>query len=130
MDKQTKILVDEKNRAKIEAAIKQGQGKSSKRCADFSDVKYAAETLRYIGSTLKSLEGSSITYTPGSQIFPKAYTNYNIPMGTYITISCIHSKFYLTAVGRHNCNRSIPFRVTLSESAKASIIERIELGYV
>lgn len=130
MDKQLKILVDEKHKAKILAAIKQAEGKSSMRLANFSNVKYAAETLKDIGSTLTALEGSSITYTPGAEIFPNAYTNFNTPMGTYITVTCIHKRFYLTDVGRHNCNRSIPFRVSLSESAKASIIERIEQGYV
>ena len=121
------ILVDDKNKEEIEEALNAAQGKETKRLATYWDVKYAAAKLLTVCYSREALEGCTLRYITHARVIPNAT---DTPKSTYVDVSCIDGKFYMTGAGRTFCNRITDFNVLLTDKAKQAIIESIESGHI
>lgn len=119
-----KIIIDEKNRKSIEAAICETEGKARCRRIVYSDVVKAVSEIekKFSFITKKALEGTVVKVDMNAQQFCKSY--HGIPESTHFVMVYEKRKWRITDIYRTNCRQSGDrYHVTLSDSAKESIIK-------
>lgn len=121
------ILVNDNNKEEIEATINEAQGKETRRLATYRNVKFAAEMLRALCHSKTALEGCTLRYVTHAMVMPNIV---DTPKSTYVDVSFIDGKIFMTGAGRTFCNRDTDFNVLLTDEAKQQIIEDIEDGYL
>ena len=116
--KNLKIIVT--NTAKLEAAIKEAEGRATARCISPKTITDTVERLRIPKSRLN---GTRIHWT-GAQKMPNAY-KYR-PDSTHWTAEYINRKWYLTGVWRDTCpnHSNGPCFVEYSDAAKEYILSQ------
>ena len=121
-----KIIVNEKNREKIEAAIKTVEGKASARCIGYADIVEAIKLIEgRLGISQKDMIGVEASVDPNAQHFPSAYRY--IPYSTHFQIKRFPSGWALTSVYRNiTKSPSNEYNLILTEDAKAAVIRRME----
>jgi hypothetical protein len=122
------IEITEKNKDRINTAIREIEGKARLRTLTYTDCEEAVKLMRTeVPCTLTDLNGTIMFYQPGAHKFAKAY--YGVPEATYIRVLVKHGRFYLTEIGRTPCNFGTTHAYKLSETAKPGMIRKLELGY-
>lgn len=110
------------NKEKIEAALNEVQSRAKARTISYEDI---LETIEHIEEKLniskKAMVGVIARVSLHCQHFPANYNGQ--PMGTEFTIQRFSSGWFLTGVSRENIEHVRKYRLTLSESAKAAILE-------
>ena len=110
------------NKEKIEAALNEVQSRTKARTISYEDI---LETIEHIEEKLniskKAMVGVIARVSVQCQHFPANYNGQ--PMGTEFTIQRFSSGWFLTGVSRENIEHVRKYRLTLSESAKAAILE-------
>lgn len=110
------------NKEKIEAALNEVQSRVKARTISYEDI---LETIEHIEEKLniskKAMVGVIARVSLHCQHFPANYNGQ--PMGTEFTIQRFSSGWFLTGVSRENIEHVRKYRLTLSESAKAAILE-------
>ena len=116
-------IISETNRAKIEAAIAEAEGKATVRCVGFDTV---GEVCKHIEKVLavpkKYLEGVKFNVDPHAQNFPKAYKY--TPESTQFTVEYSKGKWRVSDFRRaetHTPNNRYVC-VEMSEETKQAII--------
>lgn len=123
--KQFTVIVNEKNQEKIEALIKEAEGRCKERTVTFSSVLKAIECIeyKYRDTKKKNWEGLVINCDVNAQDFPKAYKY--TPRSTQFTLTRQGGKWRVSGFHRGICNGSArEYRVEkMPEELKQNIIE-------
>lgn len=110
------------NKEKIEAALNEVQSRAKARTISYEDI---LETIEHIEEKLniskKAMVGVIARVSLYCEHFAGSYKG--VPMGTEFTIQRFSSGWFLTGVSRENIEHVRKYRLTLSESAKAAILE-------
>ena len=116
------MKINVNNKEKIEAALNETQSRAKARTISYEDI---LETIEHIEEKLniskKAMVGVIARASLHCQHFPANYNGQ--PMGTEFTIQRFSSGWFLTGVSRENIEHVRKYRLTLSESAKAAILE-------
>lgn len=118
------IRIEEKNRDKINAAIKEAEGKARERLVDYDMLIASIKCFErhYEMTTKKHWEDMRVVLNPHAENFPNAYKY--TPYGTVCTICRSKGKWILSNVRRDYVNNEKRFVVrNLSEETKKEIIE-------
>ena len=109
------------NKEKIEAALNEVQSRAKARTISYEDILEAIDTIEEkLNISKKAMVGVIARVSLHCQHFPANYNGQ--PMGTEFTIQRF-SSWFLTGVSRENIEHVRKYRLTLSESAKAAILE-------
>ena len=117
------IVIKESNRDRINAAIKEAEGKATARTIGYDDIVSELSWLESFWKVpKKALTGSTVWVDTNAQTFPGAY-NY-IPESTHFKAKKTASGWSLVDVCRFKCGgpRS-EFQVTLTDEAREAIIK-------
>lgn len=118
------IRIEEKNRDKINAAIKEAEGKARERLMDYDMLIKNIQIFErhYAMTTKKHWENMRVVINPHAENFPHAYKY--TPYGTVCTIFRTKGKWNLVYVERDYVNGEKNFKVkNMSEETKKEIIE-------
>lgn len=117
------IIINEKNKAKVEAVLNEVQGKCRERTITADNIyKFCESINKAYRIYKKDLEGSSFDVDHHAQDFPKAY-KYKAN-STQFTVQYKKGKFVLIDVCRFGTRRSKQkVLATLSEETKKAILE-------
>ena len=108
----------------ILAAIAAAEGRASVRqITPRKIVECVQEIEERLHISKRAMAGTSASVDYHAQKFPSAYRY--VPESTHFTVEFNGKSWYLTAVARDTC-RTTKYHVTLSEAAKAAIIENAE----
>lgn len=119
------IVINYKNRERIEKAIEEAQGRAKERTINFYNILSAPLLIKEeYGISLKALEGCRFECDPNAQDFPNAY-KYKA-MSTHFYIEVSKGSFKLTAIEREECSRSgHQVEAHLTQDAKDAIIAKM-----
>lgn len=120
------IIINETNRAKIETAIQDAEGKASMRTIDFNDIINATQKIeKKLGIPKKYMDGVRYDVDLHAQNFPKAY-KYRAESTQFI-VEFSKGKWRLISVERYYTRTAgHDFRcVTMPEETKKAIIETV-----
>ena len=121
------IVLSEKNRDRITAAIEEAQKKARIRLIDTCDIFNYAEQVEKTCCNIskKNLEGTRAYIDKHAQTFPGAYKG--IPESTQFGLLFSAGTWKLTGIARgRTLGSTQEIRIKLSESAKDAIIKKIE----
>ena len=119
-------IISETNRARIEAAIAEAEGKATARTITFDNIVHACERIeKKLGVTKKAMEGIYYDIDLHAQNFPNAY-KYRAE-STQFTVEFSKGKWRLVSIGRSYTRREgHQFRcLTMPEETKQAIIDRM-----
>ena len=121
-----KILVKEKNLAKLNAAIKEAEGRATARTIDAETIfKCAAHIERVLGIPKVKMIGIVANVDYHSQNFPNAYKY--TPESTHFTMEYTKSGWVLLDVSRRTTRRQAQcYRLSLTPTAKDAIVHSME----
>ena len=110
------------NKEKIEAALNEVQSRAKARTISYEDILEAIDTIEEkLNISKKAMVGVIARVSLHCEHFAGSYKG--VPMGTEFTIQRFSSGWFLTKVDRYNVDHTRTYRLTLSESAKAAILE-------
>lgn len=93
------IIINDNNRAKIETAIAEAEGRATVRCVSFENIVSACDHIeKVLGIPKKYLEGVSYSVDLNAQNFPKAYKF--TPESTHFVVEYSKGKWRLVKVQR------------------------------
>jgi hypothetical protein len=119
------IVINYKNRERIEKAIAEAQGRATERTINFFTIMSAPLVIKKeYGISMKALEGCVFWCDPNAQDFPNAY-KYKA-MSTQFRVEVSHGSFKVTAIVRDECfkaGRHLTARLT--EDAKSAILAKM-----
>ena len=99
------IIVSEKNRERIDKAIKEAEGRSTARCVTYATVLVAIERIEAKLDLPKArMEGVSFHVDPRAQDFPNAYEY--TPMSTQFNLTLSKGKWRISDIGRASVQRA------------------------
>lgn len=119
------IIIGEQNKERIEAVIRQVEGKASARCIDYNDIVKAVKTIEdRLNIPKKDLEGVRYSVDLNAQNFPNAY-KYKAD-STQFTVVRQGGKWRLEKVIRYTCrNEGHMFHCTdMPEATKTAILAK------
>lgn len=121
-----KILINEKNADKINAAIKEAEGRASVRTVTFTEVMKSVKHIEMtLGIPKTKMVGIIADVDYHAQNFPNAYKY--TPESTHFCMERKNSGWVLIHVSRETTRRMTQgYRLTLTETAKAAIIESMK----
>lgn len=121
-----KILINEKNADKINAAIKEAEGRASVRTVTFTEVMKSVKHIETVlGIPKAKMVGIIADVDYHAQNFPNAYKC--TPESTHFCMERTKSGWVLYSVSRETTRRMTHgYRLTLTETAKAAIIESMK----
>lgn len=99
------IIISETNKAKIEAAISEAEGRATCRTITFDDIVKATQRIeKKLGIPKKYLEGVRYSVDIHAQNFPNAY-KYRAE-STQFTVEYLKGKWRVISIGRSYTRRS------------------------
>lgn len=99
------IIVSEKNRARINKAIEEAEGRATVRCVTYATVLVAIERIEAKLDLPKTLmEGVSFHVDPRAQDFPNAYEY--TPMSTQFNLTLSKGKWRISDIRRASVQRA------------------------
>lgn len=118
------IIVKEENREKIEAAVRDAEGKSRVRTVAYRDILQDIETIdkMFVGLSKKDKTGLTVSCDPNAQSFPNAYKG--IPMSTTYVLTYRNGSWRISEIGRsqtHACRHVVR---EMPETVKQYLIDR------
>lgn len=118
------IIIKEENRAKIEAAIAEAEGKARVRTVTYRDIEQDVVTIdkMFIGLAKKDKEGLQVICDPNAQSFPNAYKG--IPMSTTYLLTYHNGSWRISEIGRektHSCRHVVR---TMPETVMQYLVDR------
>lgn len=109
----------------VEKAIKEAEGKARERTICANDIYMALEEVESnLSIPKKYMSGISVEADLNAQSFANAY-KYK-PMSTHFTAEYKNGSWRLTDICRDVCRSSPRIRLSLTEDAKAALVERFE----
>ena len=126
--KELKIKITENNREKIEAVIKEAEGKTRVRTISVDDIIGALQRVAFALEIPKShMKGIKVVVDPNAQNFPNAYRY--TPESTQFSAEYNGKEWVLTGIWRGACRGCTQeFSITLTDEAKEAIIKSFEMG--
>lgn len=101
------IIVNEKNREKIESAIIEGEGKSGCRTIDFHIIETACVNIeKKLNVPKKYLEGVCYSVDWYAQTFPNCYYDKGKPESTHFTLTYEKGKWRVSGIERNYTRRN------------------------
>ena len=120
-----KIIVKEANADRINAAIKEAEGRATARTITAMDVNSAAEKItRRLNISKTALKGVSAHVDPWAQDFPRAYKY--TPESTQFDLIYTGSGWALVNVDRdrtHGARNAAQIRLT--DAARAAVLDKV-----
>ena len=112
----------------LSAAIKEAEGRATARTISANDiVSRLKEIEKGLNIPKKNMNGVSVDVDENAQDFPRAYKY--TPESTHFYATFKGGAWIITGIERARCKRdSQKITITLTEEAKAAIIDRIEAG--
>lgn len=122
-----KIMVNEKNRGKLEEAIREAEGRATARTIIVRWIYEAAERIeKTLGIPKNAMVGIKADVDYYNQNFPNAYKF--TPESTQFTLERFASGWAVTAIWRGRTKRAgHEYTLTLTDLAKEKLIERFEV---
>ena len=119
-----KIIINEKNIDRIEAAIKEAEGRATCRTITAREVLRTAEEItRKLGISKKNLVGVKAEVDSNAQKLPNAY-KWNAE-STHFSIEAVASGWALTGIWRDDLwQRNNTVRIVLTETAEQAILAK------
>lgn len=119
------IIINERNRQKIEKALNEVQKRCTTRTIDYFDIvhelKAVSNQLCFV-CTKKGLENTSVSIDVNGQNFPNSY-KYSAKSTQFVAIY-LKGKWRLVYLGRDWCRTySQRWNIFLSETAKQNILD-------
>lgn len=120
------MIVKESNKDKINAMIKEVEGRSTARTIDYRDIVFNIATIeRTLGIPKKYMVGIEVNVDKHAQDFPNAYKY--TPYSTQYTIKRKASGWDLISVKRNRTRRlKQEYLLQLTDTAKEAIIKTKE----
>lgn len=119
------IIVSENNMGKLDAAIREVEGRATARTVS---AKKVADELKFVewnlGIAKKAMEGIKVVACPDAQSFPKAYKY--TPMATVFAAVYKGGKWRITDIRREECWRSYGHKVTHTDESRRAILKKHE----
>ena len=126
-----KIVLSQKNLAKIDETIKAVEGRSTARTITAEKVLEAVDRIeRQLGVRKSALVGVEIDLDLNAQDFPRAYKY--VPMSTHITLVRSASSWMITDIRRDRtkrCGQKVAF-LTVPQTTRDAVLERIFRGVI
>lgn len=124
------IIVSEANRARIEEALAEGQGKARTRVIDADDVFKGVEDASRrlfdgLRLTRKGAAGVVVVIQPEDRSFPGAYTRKGTPMNTFIRLEFTGRAWKLLSVSRMEAGGDYGY-IQFTEAALAEMAVRCQ----
>ncbi len=121
------MLIKEGNRERIEATIREAEGRATARTITYGDITRAiAELEKALNICKKDMTGITADIDYHAQNFPNAYKY--TPESTHITVTRKTSAWDLARVYRDTTRREgHRYHLTLTEDAKKAIIQSKEI---
>lgn len=120
-------MININNRDKVQSAIDTVQKRCKERTIDVEDILYAAEEIeRYLSIPKKALAGVSVRVNLHRRAFPNSYRY--TPYGTIFTLHQTVSGWFLADICRVDVRSVGKYFITLPDTAKVAILERIATG--
>lgn len=121
-----KIKVCDKNMDKLNAAIKEAEGKAPARTITAMTIKWAVTAVEQtLNIPKKHMEGIRVRCDLHAQKYPNAYKY--TPESTQFVLERIHGAWYVTKIERYRTGTTEKkFMLGLTEDAKKALIERFE----
>jgi len=118
-----KIIVNEKNKKKIETCIAEAEGRATVRTITFEQIEYAIERIeKELDITAKYMRGVTACVDPNAQDFPRAYKY--TPQSTWVKLERCASGWAVIGIWRDiTASPSHAICVSLTKEAKEAIIE-------
>lgn len=120
------IIINDTNRARIETAIAEAEGKATARTITFDNIVHACERIeKKLGVTKKAMEGVYYDVDLHAQNFPNAY-KYRAE-STQFTVEFSKGKWRLVSIGRSYTRREgHQYKcLAMPEETKQAIIDRM-----
>ena len=121
-----KIIISEKNKTKIENAIREAEGRSTARTITFENMVSAIDTIETtLGIAKKDMLGIIADVDYNAQSFPGAYKY--TPQSTHFIAERVASGWAITDIRRwttRGCTQT--YKLTLTDRAKEAIIENMQ----
>lgn len=120
------IIINEKNKARISAAIEAAEGKATARTIDYDDIVSELSWLEsFWGIPKKAMTGIKVSVNANAQTFPSAYKY--TPESTWFDAEKTSSGWKLTDVYRDVCRGpKSQYQVKLTDTAKLAIMDANE----
>lgn len=121
------IIVSEKNRERIAAAIEEAEGRATVRCLTYAAVLVAIERIEAKLNLPKArMEGVSFHVDTWAQDFPNAYEY--TPMSTQFNLTLSKGKWRISDIGRASVQRAGRKCqcIEMPEALKDALLRRFE----
>lgn len=119
------IVINYKNRERIEKALEEVQGRAKERTVNFFSILSAPLIIKEeYGISVKALEGCRFWCDPNAQDFPNSYKYKALSTQFYVEVS--HGSFKVTEIVRNECCKSgRQLTAYLTQDAKDAIIAKM-----
>lgn len=116
----TGIIVNEKNKTKIETAITAAEGKATVRCISYTSIIYSCEKIeKKLGISKKAMEGVVYDVDYHAQRFPGAYTY--TPESTHFVLTYKNGSWRVSDIRRAETRRSSDREFIAKELPQATV---------